>query len=105
MSKSSTRPREDVDSFLLLKKGTNALEERPKCREAAGRMPELIAEIANYICNVASLGIKGAIGSCCPLFVADVPEDTLVTHEYQERVHDSRTGSRKRDKISATVYK
>ena len=54
---------EDLDDFLSLRKDINALEERPKCREAVGRMLGLIAEISNYICNLASTGIKGAICS------------------------------------------
>ena len=46
---------------MSLRKDVDALEERPKCREAVGRMLELIAEIANYICNLASTGIEGAV--------------------------------------------
>ena len=59
---------EDLDSFLSLKKDVSAIEERQKCREAVGRMLELIAEIANYICNLASSGIKGAACFCCSSF-------------------------------------
>ena len=73
---------------MSLRSDVSAIEERPKCKEAVRRMLELIAEIANYICNLVSSGIKGAALFCYPLFIADVSEDTLVTHEYQKKVHD-----------------
>ena len=84
-----------MDSFLLLEKDINVLEERPKCREAVGRMLELIAEIANNICNLSSSGVKGAIGFCCLSFHTNIPKDTFVTHEYQRRVDDFKDRFRK----------
>ena len=73
---------------MSLREGVDALKERQKCREPVERMLELIAEIANYICNIASSSAKGAICFCCPHFFADDCEDTFVTHKYQRRVDD-----------------
>ena len=50
----------DLGRFLSLKEHVGVLEEREKSRKAVRRMLELIAEIANYICNLAPSGIRGA---------------------------------------------